>query len=343
LAAVVKSKWQTVLTKGAESEISSSRRAHRPTGKIRPSEFAARAEDLTNWLETVDKPPAPWSIRRRVAARIVLFGFEHWTHLTDVDPELLAKEMNLAEIALMTRAIREATRRRVITDERATASSSGGGPILSDVICRSADEASTYTSVESMVNTETFMEKHFTEMGAEGVGATLLPKGAIEALANARKRGHDIAGPLTDPVIKGARKMHVMTSGGALPASHLLTSNLVRQIIVCADSLGCYLFGTAVVVGWQFLLRMSAECLPLQAGIAMEATDLAPQRHSAVYTDRADNLLIRLQRRKHRPLGSLMKRPCICEEQGRQFCPSHRVKQLLAHREPGEELWAVST
>ena len=136
--------------------------------------------------------------------------------------------------------------------------------------------------------------------------------------------------------------MHVRISRGALPTRLLFTCNLVRQIIVFAEVLGCTWFGTAMAVGWQSLLRTSAECLP-QAGIAVEATEAAPDRHCVVYNDRADNLLIRLQKRKHIPLGALLKRPYICTGAGKQICPSHRVRRLLAHRVPGDELWSVTT
>ena len=83
-----------------------------------------------------------------------------------------------------------------------------------------------------------------------------------------------------------------------------------------------------LLLGWDFLLRMQSEAFPLQMGLAAECLQLPPGRHSAVFVDASANLCIRWRRRKHRPEGSLLKRPCNCARRskglwGKAFCATH--------------------
>ena len=95
------------------------------------------------------------------------------------------------------------------------------------------------------------------------------------------------------------------------------------------------------MVSWSFLLRVQSECIPLEAGRAEDSTCLAPQRHSGLWVDQAGALNLRLQRRKHRPQGSHLRRACSCA-QGPAFCVPHCVRRLLQSKQPGEKLWAFT-
>ena len=143
--------------------------------------------------------------------------------------------------------------------------------------------------------------------------------------------------------LKGAKKRTLRLTGGSLPTRWRLTEALVTQLVSLADSLGEPLMATAVVVYWEFLFRVASEGIALQAGAATDATSLHPDRHSGMWVDADGALVMRLQRRKHRPQGSLMKRPCLCSERGLARCPPHRVQTLLATRTPGQPMWPWTT
>ena len=88
---------------------------------------------------------------------------------------------------------------------------------------------------------------------------------------------------------------------------------------------------------------MQSESLPLLAGVPDDATSLPSGRHSGVWVDRDDTLCLRLQQRKHRPQGSLLRRRCGCASQGVCFGVVHRLKLLLAKQDRAAPLWAFES
>ena len=92
------------------------------------------------------------------------------------------------------------------------------------------------------------------------------------------------------------------------------------------------------MLAWEFLLGFQSEAVGLQAGCAGDATALPTARHSGVWIDAFGFIIVRLQRRKHRAVGSLLKRMCTCPR-GRQFCVVHRVAAVLAIKATGEPLF----
>ena len=70
---------------------------------------------------------------------------------------------------------------------------------------------------------------------------------------------------------------------------------------------------------------------------------VANQLHSGVWVDKQDTLCLRLQSRKNRPQGSLLRRQCICATRGRQLCVVHRTSALLAVRGRAQPLWMFSS
>ena len=132
--------------------------------------------------------------------------------------------------------------------------------------------------------------------------------------------------------------------GPAMPAKWRLTTLMVLQVVTLATSIGglAHGFSECCVTCWWFLLRVMAEGIPLERGIAAELTELPAGRHSTVYIDAAGWLVIGLRRRKHRPKGSVLRRPCLCRSRGAAVCPVHVMKPLLDQTQPGSRLWAFS-
>ena len=110
-------------------------------------------------------------------------------------------------------------------------------------------------------------------------------------------------GPTLAWTLKGAKKKDLRIRGGAAHAKVRLTEETLRQLVFLADGLQLKGFASLALVAWEFLLRVQSEALGLQAGTHDDATSLYPGRHSAVWVDSADQLVIRLQRRKNRPHG----------------------------------------
>ena len=118
-------------------------------------------------------------------------------------------------------------------------------------------------------------------------------------------------------VLKGQQKLHLTLVGESLKVKFLLADDCVHLLLL-------YLQATApgdltrllLLLGWEFLMRMQSEAFPLESGRAEEFSQLPVGRHSAVFVDNANCLCIRWRRRKHRPEGSLLKRPCRCHFKG---------------------------
>ena len=112
--------------------------------------------------------------------------------------------------------------------------------------------------------------------------------------------------------LKGARHRNLRLTGGAKHAARLLTQEQVQQIVVRADQMGMKDYACFVLVCWEYLLRVQSEGFPLLAGVPDDATSLPSGRHSGVWVDGDDTLCLRLQQRKNRVQGSLLRRRCGC-------------------------------
>ena len=75
----------------------------------------------------------------------------------------------------------------------------------------------------------------------------------------------------------------------------------------------------------------------MEFGVALEFAQLPEGRHSAAFVDGASNLCIRWRRRKHRPGGSLLRRPCTCGKmgvglRGPEFCVVHTFLEFHGNK-----------
>lgn len=144
-------------------------------------------------------------------------------------------------------------------------------------------------------------------------------------------------------VLKGATKLTLRETGGQVGARFRLTDQMISKMVRVSDQVGPVGFSEAVVLAWEFLLRVQSEAVFLQKGDPRDATSLDPSTHSGVWIDGGGNLVVRLQRRKHRPQGSMLIRKCMCAEVGVDRCPPHRLRSFLANLEVGQRLFAWST
>ena len=106
----------------------------------------------------------------------------------------------------------------------------------------------------------------------------------------------------------------------------VLEWQVFQRLVLLADSQGRVDVADDYVCWWEALLRVQSEGVPLQFGSSAEIERLPPGRHSAVFLE-SGAVHIRLARRKHRPQGSLLKRPCRCSEWGKHFCLLHRLEK----------------
>ena len=102
----------------------------------------------------------------------------------------------------------------------------------------------------------------------------------------------------------------------------------VKLLVCFCDDAGRRLEATLYLVFWSFLLRVPSEGLGLEFGCAADLLGLPAGRHSALAVV-GEVAGLRLAKRKHRPRGSLLQRPCTCSSSvSPQFCVVHRLKQL---------------
>ena len=133
--------------------------------------------------------------------------------------------------------------------------------------------------------------------------------------------------------------MHLRVHGGTKHAAEHLTELVVERLVALSDHLYLPEFSLFAFVSWEFLLRCQSEAIPLCSGTAQDATFLHPDRHSGVWLDGNGTLCLRLQRRKNRPQGSLLMRPCVCATKAQMFCVVCRLKARLRLRTAPARLW----
>ena len=139
--------------------------------------------------------------------------------------------------------------------------------------------------------------------------------------------------------LKGLGKKQLRLLAHMLPKKWRLTQETLNGCVRLSDDSGDQEWSVTALLAWEFLLRVQSEGLNLQVGALDDLVTLAPERHSAVVLS-AGVVTIRLQRRKHRPAGSTLKRPCRCSSVGRQFCAACRTADHVMARScmPGDRL-----
>ena len=140
--------------------------------------------------------------------------------------------------------------------------------------------------------------------------------------------------------MKGAKKLAVRTGSTSLVDRKLLDDDLLGKLVALADLKGLSDWSCQAIMCWEFLLRVQSEAIELELGNAGDATALDPDRHSGVWFDAATGIVLRLQRRKHRPKGSLLRRTCTCRVLGSTRCVVHRLMGHCAHLKTSQRLFS---
>ena len=123
---------------------------------------------------------------------------------------------------------------------------------------------------------------------------------------------------MTDRVraqIKGLEKLQVRLAVDSGPRC-LLTRSVVSQVARFSHTMNDCAFAAVALICWECLRRVQSEGLGLEMGSAASVLTLPAGRHSSVFVDSQRVLHVRLRRRKHRQMGSVLKRPCTCSGGG---------------------------
>ena len=142
--------------------------------------------------------------------------------------------------------------------------------------------------------------------------------------------------------MKGAKQYQLRVSGGTKHAAKFLDDKTLANAVKLADLNGMSDFAVLMLVAWSFLLRVQSECLLMEAGHPDDEKDLPQGRHSGLWLESGSVLCLRLRRRKNRPSGSMLRRPCSCSTTGPGQCVVHRAAGLLQRKSRGQRLWAVT-
>ena len=113
---------------------------------------------------------------------------------------------------------------------------------------------------------------------------------------------------------------------------------IIQQIVqhaVKGRNHGAVTLAMAYLCTYVFLLRMPSECLPIRLATG-SPTD---EEQQAVITVSADEVSLKLKRRKNRDGGSILHRRCWCSH-CRLTCPVHALGQFLRQCGPGSAPFA---
>ena len=140
-------------------------------------------------------------------------------------------------------------------------------------------------------------------------------------------------------VLKGLSKRLLRETSHVLKTRFLLDESLIRMLVNWLDSLQDDNLAVAVLIWWEFLLRVLSEGLCLWKGCAEWALQLLPGRSHALWIQ-GDALCLRMEARKNRPKGSLLTRRCSClRMRGSKYCAFHRAQEFASDTPCDSLLW----
>ena len=143
--------------------------------------------------------------------------------------------------------------------------------------------------------------------------------------------------------IAGIKKLKQARVTGRLDEPCILTELIMERVTKLADAAGDEELSIINLTGWAFLLRMQSECFGLETGIPEELRQLPGGRHSGVVVELQSNpptAHLRLMKRKNKPGGSWMQRPCECDERGDpDLCVVHRLGRWIQGRRRGHKIF----
>ena len=428
MLASVKSKWKASADHTCEASVGTT-----PMNcvlvQVKARSYLESVVALHEWLIAVDIEPVEHHIARRVAINCVNNGLTSWSHLDGLlVSDLVVSNTLPADSALISRAIAAASAAVRNNKARSCVPGSSSDGAKTSAFSSAVEAASNFNPV-AVIKAEQDWMIEAGKLGISGLGISLRPAQATEALAVAKLAGKDVYGLLDkrvemmkietnkkslatvcsglrswhyfasevlgyDPrktlpplhsqdamrfvtifksaatgcnyvgyvkwtctnlkldtswfdeelqlVLKGARKMSLRVGITSAVDKQILTDDLVTQVIALADLRGLELWACQALVAWEFLLRVQSEAIDIEAGQSSDAATLPSHRHSGLWIDTNSVLVLRLQKRKHRPTGSLLKRTCQCRSVGAKMCVAHRIEPHLTKAVVGTKIFSYT-
>ena len=128
------------------------------------------------------------------------------------------------------------------------------------------------------------------------------------------------------------------------PTKPRIQQDVLAKLVALADFQNLAEEADLFVAAYRFLFRVQSEALPLEAGNSSEGTFLPKTRHSAAFIDGGGRIVVRLQRRKNRPEGSLLIRVCSCRDKlGPACCAKCRLQRRISQTPVGNRLFSISS
>ena len=103
--------------------------------------------------------------------------------------------------------------------------------------------------------------------------------GSLRWARKMREVNDDRDQPIVNQVVRGCKKLVLRLSGAKLDLRKVLSECMVERLVLLSDSLGTVEWSDFLLTGWEFLMRIKSECLPLQCGEPSENQVLHPARH----------------------------------------------------------------
>ena len=125
-------------------------------------------------------------------------------------------------------------------------------------------------------------------------------------------------------------------------ASLLLTMPMVTQVVKSFDAIQDEEAAMLTIQCWQEFLRVQSEGVEALAGDQSQALALEDGVESAVWVDAQGCACHRMSKRKNKPKGSILRRPCACDEE-KAICLPCRLGKLVQRRRKGQRLYNMNS
>lgn len=128
---------------------------------------------------------------------------------------------------------------------------------------------------------------------------------------------------------------------GQVDNRQLMDDDKIAQLVAFFDGVNAPATATLILFAYEFLCRVQSEVFPLEARDKGDLVSLPPHRQSGCWIDEQLSVNVRWQRRKNRPKGSHLKRPCTCSSTGNSMCLPHRMATVIGEKPAGAQIWSV--
>eukprot|EP00435_Cladocopium_sp_Y103_P036239 s772_g9.t1 len=327
-----------------------------PFHGLKPQGFKDAFDAL---LQEIQDDPAnvPTSFEHRAVFILMAKGFLHISHLEGLYPEQVYDWTDLPRVQCILRMAVQRANDSSRTRRKRTFLESRGEP--DNVVAAAADGlALELTAAATVLDKPFVMEQgpaktlaELMAMSSESAQSDIVHFVAIFRNAGTAAnyisyikwacvlRGYSLqwfTGQVT-MALKGLKKQ--ANRDGKLVEQKIFDEDIVLKVITLCNGLpNHFAIGAIFLLAWQFLLRGPSEAVPAEWGSEQELYQLPPGRHSALWVDSQGVTSLRLRRRKNRPQGSLLRRPCLCSTVPNPMCLGHRILSAPDHIAVGQSV-----